>query len=88
MQPIEPGQLFGRLEVIEQVVDGRWRCKCRRCRYDGVIASEMALHRGRLVQCWDCVQAATKSKPHGVRQVAPVVRVRKDEHGWAIPEAA
>ena len=92
LDQIVPGQLHGRLEVIERITDGRYRLKCRGCRYEGVILSRDALNRGRITQCWDCVQkqkeSARKRVTSRVTSVPVPIRVRKDEDGWTLREAA
>lgn len=86
---IEPGQVYGKLEVLNRVPDGRYRLRCRGCGDDGVVASASALHRGRLTQCWACVQAAKRKRRQPTSNgIAPVVRIRRDECGWALREAA
>lgn len=91
MQPaIEQGQIYGRLQVLSRIPDGRYRLRCRGCGDDGVIASATALQRGRLQMCWACVQSAKqKRKQPTSNGAAPArIRVRRDVDGWALPEAA
>jgi hypothetical protein len=89
MSAVKVGQLFGRLEAVTQITDGRWRCKCLRCRKDGTIVSAPALQRGGVTLCWDC-QIQVKARRQSARPIASVKRsvARKDEHGWSLPEAA
>ena len=90
MMTVQVGQVYGRLEVLNLIPDGRYRLRCRGCGDDGVIASQTALQRGRLQMCWACVQAAKNKRRHSTSNGgAPVpIRVRRDEHGWALREAA
>lgn len=92
---IEAGHLFGRLEVLGRVPDGRYRLRCRGCGDDGVVASASALNRGRLTQCWNCVQEQRRKREQRDREakrVAPRTvipfRTRRDDCGWALREAA
>jgi hypothetical protein len=90
MQQPNTGDVFGKLEVLSQVLDGRWRCRCRGCGNDGTVISAMALNRGSVRMCWDCTAEAKRSRPQSARPIVSVIpiRVRKDSYGWSIPEAA
>lgn len=90
MTEIQQGDVFGKLEVLERITDGRYRLRCQRCRKDGVIASGMALERGRLRECWDCTQE-TRRKSTATPKRAPSVKpsvAKKDDLGWSLPIAA
>lgn len=72
---IEAGERCGALECIEEVAPDYYRCRCLRCRYDGVLCNVSALLTGRAKTCYDC-NALAKATPH--QRVVMAFRRRLD----------
>jgi hypothetical protein len=57
---VEAGEKFGSLEVIGLVSasdeEERYRLRCHRCKFDGVLCNVSALLTGRARLCYDCAE--------------------------------
>jgi hypothetical protein len=60
---IKAGERVGALECIEEVAPDYYRCRCLRCRYDGVLCNISALLTHKVSACWDC-NPLVKTTPH------------------------
>jgi hypothetical protein len=77
-QPIEAGEKFGRLQVVQPVKGCSYGCRCARCKFTVIVAARSLRLRHDDVNCQRCFPRSRQPRRH----------VFYDLHGWAEVEAA